>query len=158
MEEVFKVLKHLEINYERRDHPPVFTVAEADKYDRGEGAQSKNLFLRNKKGDKHFLVVLEGGKQIDLRQLQQQLQQNKLSFASPERMMQYLGLTPGAVSPFGLINDSDKSVTVVVDEDLLKAPKQGFHPNVNTATVIIGTDDFKKFLSWSGQKILLLAL
>lgn len=155
MEDIYQVLKDLKIDYQKHDHPAVFTVEEAEKYDRGiEGGKSKNLFLRNKKGDKHFLVVIKSEKRADLQVLAALVNESKLSFASPERMMEYLGLTPGSVSPFGLINNSDKSIVVVIDEDLLNEEKVGFHPNVNTATLVIKTLDFKKFLQWTGNKLL----
>lgn len=95
-----------------------------------------------------------GSKRLDLKSLAVFLNESKLSFASPEKMMEYLGITPGSVSAFGLINDVDKVVRVIVDEDLLKFDKQGYHPNINTATLIISTKDFKKFLNWTGNKVI----
>ncbi len=83
-----------------------------------DGLQCKNLFLRNKKGDRHYLVVLEISKRADLKDLVKLVGDDRLSFGSPERLMAQLGLTPGSVSPFGLINDADGSVRVLVDVDL----------------------------------------
>ena len=151
--DIYSVLEGLDIVYEKYEHPAVFTVEEAEKHARGEGIHSKNLFLRNKKGNKHYLVVIRASKQINIKDLETKLQEKNLSFASPERMMKYLGLIPGSVSPFGLINDVNKEVQVVVDEGLLKSEKQAFHPNVNTATLAISTADFKKFLQWTGNDI-----
>lgn len=82
------------------------------------------------------------------------MQETGLSFALPERMMKYLGLTPGSVSPFELINDINKEVRIVIDNDLLKSEKQGFHPNVNTATLAMSTEDFKKFLAWTKNQVI----
>ncbi|HSW96335.1 MAG TPA: prolyl-tRNA synthetase associated domain-containing protein [Candidatus Saccharimonadales bacterium] len=158
MRDIYSVLEKIGIPYEEYEHPPVFTVEETEKYERGNGTPSKNLFLRNKKGNKHYLVVLEANKRIDLKNLEVLLQEKGLSFASSERMMQYLGLTPGSVSPLGLINDINQEVSVIVDKDLLKSEKQGFHPNVNTATLVIKTDDFKKFLDWTKNKITYVAI
>ncbi|MFQ6069445.1 MAG: prolyl-tRNA synthetase associated domain-containing protein [Candidatus Aminicenantales bacterium] len=151
---VYEVLEKLGISYTRLDHPPVFTVEEAEKHWEGiEGAHCKNLFLRNKKGNRHYLVVVESSKRVDLRELNKKLGEDRLSFASPERLMRYLGLEPGAVSPFGLINDKEKEVLVIVDLDLKSAGRVNFHPNVNTATVGINYSDFEKFLSWCGHRI-----
>lgn len=159
MKDIYQTLKNLEIDYQKYDHPAVFTVEDAEKYYSGiDAGESKNLFLRNKKGDQHFLVVVKSTKKVDLKRLEGLLGTDKLSFASPERMMKYLGLTPGSVSPFGLINDSEKAVFVVVDKDLLEYKKVAFHPNINTATLVISIEDFNKFLNWAGNKVIYLDL
>ncbi|MBI5754142.1 prolyl-tRNA synthetase associated domain-containing protein [Candidatus Peregrinibacteria bacterium] len=150
-----KFLEELEIKYVKHEHPALFTVEDSAKYDlQMEGAHSKNLFLRNDKGDKHFLVIMDAHKRANLKELGQKIGEKKLSFASPDRMMRYLGLTPGSVSPFGLINNSDKNVIVIVDKWLLDQPIVNFHPNVNTATLGIGRDDFLKFLQWCGNEVM----
>lgn len=155
MNNVYVVLEKLGIRYEKHEHPAVFTVEDAEKYYRGvDGAHNKSIFLRNKNGDKYYLVLTLGSKRINLKELQLFLKESKLSFASPEKLMERLGLTPGSVSPFGLINDVGKIVQVIVDEDISKFDKQGFHPNVNTATLIITTDDLKKFLEWTENKMI----
>jgi Ala-tRNA(Pro) deacylase len=152
---VYEVLEKLGIPFVRHEHPPVFTVEEAEKHWTGiEGAHCKNLFLRNKKGNRHYLVVIESAKQADLRKLNAVLGEDRLSFASAERLRKHLGLDPGAVSPFGLINDASREVTVVIDQDLRRASRVNFHPNVNTATVGIGFADFERFLAWAGHRIL----
>jgi len=154
MNDIYAVLQSLDIPYEKFEHPAVYTVEEAAQHDRAFGAGTcKNLFLRNKKGDTHYLVVAESTRKIDLKQLGDLLGSSKLSFASPERLMEYLSLTPGSVSPFGLINNLDKKVQVIIDEGLLRHEKLSFHPNVNTATLAIQTDDFKKFLEWTGNPV-----
>jgi Ala-tRNA(Pro) deacylase len=153
MSDIYHILSTLNIHYEKYEHPPVFTVEEAEKYDRGDAVHSKNLFLRNKKGNRHYLVVTAASKQINIKELETKLEEKNLSFASSERLLNYLGLTPGSVSPFGLINDMNKEVQVVVDQDLLRGDKQAFHPNINTATLVISTPDFKKFLECTGNKI-----
>lgn len=159
MKDIYKILEKLGIKYEKHEHPAVFTIEDSEKYKIGLNVNcSKSLFLRNKKGDKHYLVVLEASKRIKIKELELSLNEKDLSFASPDRLMKYLHLTPGSVSPFGLINDVDKAVCVIVDNDLMKLKKQGYHPNINTATLVISTDDFKKFLDWTGNKIAYLDL
>jgi len=151
---VIEVLEELGISYIRHEHPPVFTVEQAEKHWTGvQGAHCKNLFLRNKKGNRHYLVILLSTKQADLRGLNQRLGEDRLSFGSPERLRKYLGLEAGSVSPFGLINDRHKDVTVIVDQDLKQAGQVNFHPNVNTATLGISASDFARFLSWTGHEV-----
>jgi len=145
-------LDDLGIAYERHEHPPVATVDEAEAHWAGiDATHCKNLFLRNQKGTVHYLVVLMHSKKADLRRVADQVGDGKLSFASPERLMRHLGLTPGSVSPFGLINDRDRAVRVVLDRDLKSATRVSFHPNINTATYVISAADFEKFLDASGH-------
>ena len=104
-QQVLDTLASLGIGYTRREHPPVFTVEQAKAYEANTpGAHCKNLFLRNKKGDRHFLAVLDERLAVDLRALGQGVGAGGLSFASPERLLSILGLTPGAVGPFGLLH------------------------------------------------------
>ena len=110
------------------------------------GRTCKNLFLRNKKGNRHYLVVLEISKKADLRQIVKLVGDDRLSFGSPERLMDTLGLTPGSVAPFGLINDHDRTVRVLIDEDLRGARRLIFHPNINTASIVVSWSDLEKFL------------
>ena len=145
---VYEALDALGISYERHEHPAVFNADDASQHwvPIG-GMQCKNLFLRNKKGDRHYLVVLEISKRADLRDLVKLVGDDRLSFGSPERLMAELGLTPGSVSPFGLLNDRDGSVRVLVDADLKGADRLIFHPNINTASVVIAWSDLERFLA-----------
>lgn len=159
MSDIYQILDQLKIAYQKYQHPAVYTVEDAEKYDiHLEGAHSKNLFLRNKKADHYYLIVMESAKRADLKKLTVLLQEDRLSFASPDRLFEYLGVTPGAVSPFALIHDNARSVHVIVDKELLAEQKIGFHPCVNTATLIISTDDFKKFLEWTKNRTSFVAL
>jgi Ala-tRNA(Pro) deacylase len=151
---VYEVLNRLDIPYTRHEHPPVFTVEQAERHWTNiTGAHCKNLFLRNKKGNRHYLVILLTSKQADLKQLNAKLKEDRLSFGSAERLKKYLGLEPGAVSPFGLINDDRKEVVVIIDQDLRRADRVNFHPNLNTVTVGIGTADFERFLASTGNEV-----
>jgi Ala-tRNA(Pro) deacylase len=147
-------LAELGIAFERHEHPPVATVDEAKAHWAGiDATHCKNLFLRNQKGNRHYLVVLEHSKKADLRAVAAQIGDGKLSFASPERLMRHLGLTPGSVSPFGLINDSERAVRVVLDRDLKSATRVSFHPNINTATFVVSATDFARFLEACGNSV-----
>jgi Ala-tRNA(Pro) deacylase len=145
---VYAALDALGIAYERHEHPAVFNADDAaTHWNPIGGTQCKNLFLRNKKGDRHYLVVLEISKRADLKDLVKLVGDDRLSFGSPERLMAELGLTPGSVSPFGLLNDADGSVRVLVDRDLKGADRLIFHPNINTASVVVSWGDLEKFLA-----------
>jgi Ala-tRNA(Pro) deacylase len=156
---VYAALDALGIAYERYEHPAVFNAADASLYWEPIGAtQCKNLFLRNKKGDRHYLVVLEISKRADLKDLVKLVGDDRLSFGSPERLMAELGLTPGSVSPFGLLNDTDGSVRVLVDHDLKGAGRLIFHPNINTASVVVSWADLEKFLDTRANTVRVITL
>ena len=147
-------LSELGIQYERHEHPPVATVEQATEHWAGiEAAHCKNLFLRNQRGDRHYLVVLLHSKKADLRRVADQIGDGRLSFASPERLMAHLGLTPGSVSPFGLIHDAKHHVRVVIDRELKSAARLSFHPNINTRTYVISGSDFARFLAECGNPV-----
>jgi Ala-tRNA(Pro) deacylase len=151
---VLATLDSLGIPYELLSHPPVFTAEEAAvHWDGLSAAKVKNLFLRNKKGDRHYLVILAISKQADLRQLVKVVGDDRLSFGSPERLMANLGITPGSVSPFGLIHDRLHAVRVIVDADLRTEERLIFHPNINTASLTIAVPDFEQFLAAMGNPV-----
>lgn len=151
MNDVLEYLKNLGIDYVLHEHPAVFTVEESDRVSMHmNGAKTKNLFLRNRNGDQHYLYSLPGHKRADIKALANFVSEQKLSFASPERLQKYLGLTPGSVTPFGLINDSGHDVIYILDQELNDSERVCFHPNTNTATVELAAVDFKMFLESSG--------
>lgn len=155
------------ITYEIYFHPPLFTIEEALAYWKDiDSTHCKNLFFRNHKGNRHYLVSFECHKDLDIHSLEKSLGQGKLSFASPERMDRCLGVSPGSVCAFGLINDMDISgsanpkelfenghrVKYFLDKDLLKSDKISFHPCDNTASVVLTKEMFMKFLDiWGGE-------
>lgn len=150
---VCDALERLGIVYERHDHPPVFTTDEAAEHWAGiDATHCKNLFVRNKKGDRHCLIVAPVDRVIDLLAISRIVGGGRLSFGSPERLMQYLGLTPGSVSPFGLLNDPEHRVEVFLDAALEAAPRLAFHPNINTSTLVVTQADFRRFLAATGHR------
>jgi Ala-tRNA(Pro) deacylase len=150
--ELYKTLEALNINFEYYEHPPAPTIEEAKKYWVDLNAtHCKNIFFRNHKGNRHYLVILEHTQALNIHDLEKRLKQGKLSFASEKRMVKYLGLKPGSVSPFGLINDKEKHVYIFLDKNLRNSDKISFHPNINTASLIISFKDFERFLEWSGN-------
>lgn len=154
---VYDVLEELNINYIRYEHVPVYTIEEAIELDINfNGHHCKNLFIRNRKGNQHYLVVIEESKKVDLKELAAQLKSTPLSFASEDRLYKFLGLTPGSVTPFGLINDTNREVIVAIDDIYSNQAENTticFHPNVNTATIEISLRDFKRYLEWCGNVV-----
>ena len=152
-EKLYQLFKDLNISFEYIEHPEAPTVEIARQYWKGYDAQHcKNLFLRNHKGDRHYLVILDCDCAMDIHSIEKQLHQGKLSFASGQRLMKYLGLTPGSVTPFGLINDLEHHVHVFLDKNLQKAERLSFHPCINTASIIVAKDDFIRFLNYTQNR------
>lgn len=151
---VYSLLEALDIAYTVTEHEAAFTVEQADVlYGHLEGGHSKNLFLRNKKGSQHYLVVADSHRPVDLKVIRDLVGESNLSFASPERLMKYLGLTPGSVSPFGLLNDSVCHVQVLLDAELMTHGALNFHPNINTHTLTLATVDFRRVLAHLGHQV-----
>jgi len=153
-QKVYGTLHELGIPFVRYEHSPVFTVEETKTLGLEiPGQHCKNLFIRNKKGDAHYLVVLDDSKKVNLKDLSAQVGSSGLSLASEERLYTHLGLTPGAVGPFGLINNKEKNVIVLLDKDIVNSETICFHPNVNTATISIKYKDFEKYLDWCKNEV-----
>ena len=154
--ELLACLTRLGIDYRTVEHPPLFTV-EQSKALRGDlpGGHTKNLFLRNKKG-LMWLVTCQEDRPVDLKVLARRLQAGRFSFASAERLQKYLGILPGAVSPFALANDSDRLVQFVMDQALLDYPCLNLHPLSNEMTTSIAPQDLTRFLTHVGHPVQLI--
>lgn len=152
MNDLFELLADLQIAYERHEHPAVFTIEDCEiiKHLNLPGIEAKSLFLRNEKGTEHYLVVVAGQKRLNLKELGVTLG-SKLSFASPDRLMKYLGVTPGSVSPFALMNDTEKTVKVYLDSEVFAHEQVQFHPLINTATLVLSAKDMLKFIEATGH-------
>ena len=156
---LFARLDALGIAFTTHHHAAVFTVEEAREL-RGDipGGRSKNLFLRDKKGAMS-LFSAPADSQVDLKRLAELVgARGRLSFGSDERLMKYLGVLPGAVSPFAVINDHQRRVSVVLEQALLHHEPLNFHPLDNTMTTSIATDDFLRFLEAEGHPPLIVRL
>ena len=153
-EKVFDFLQGAAIAFEITEHPAVYTMAEMAQVGLDRlGTIPKNLFVRDGKGRQHFLITAAADTHIDLKALGETLGVKKLSFASAERLQQYLGITAGCVSPFGVLNDTENAVTVIFDSKLSGLPKLGVHPNVHNATVWLSFDDLCKAIQAAGNRI-----
>jgi Ala-tRNA(Pro) deacylase len=136
----------------RHAHPPVMTVAESERLVPPlPGAKTKNLFLRDRKGVRHFLVTVPHALAVDLNALGEALGAGRLGFASRERLGRHLGITPGSVSLLALVNDAAHAVEFVVDRSLWAAPAVQAHPLVNDATMVIPHADLERFLAATGH-------
>lgn len=152
--DIYAFLASHGIEYERHDHPPVFTCEEADRLVPPlPAAKTKNLFVRDRKGQRHFLVVVGYEKIVDLKALAEALGVGKLGFASPARLRKYLGVDPGAVTILGVANDRNHHVEVVMDEDLWHAEAFRCHPLVNTSTLVISKGNVERFLEVTGHRL-----
>lgn len=149
---VFDYLDSRGINYEAYTHPASPTIDIAKRYWRDDGSvHCKNLFFRNHKGNRHYLVVFDCDHDMAIHDLEHRLHHGKLSFASPQRMERYLGLEPGSVSPFGLINDGENHVHLFLDSSLQSAASLSFHPNDSRGTVVISREEFMRYLEGCGN-------
>ena len=158
-DELLTIFKQLGIDHTTVGHPPMFTVAQSKKFriTSPGGSYTKNLFLRNKKG-LMWLITCSEDRRLDLPSLAAHLQAGRLSFGSAERLMEYLGVTPGAVSPLALINDSIGSVSFVIGEELLRQPMIHLHSLINTQTTRIAIRDLLRFVRHTGHPPLCLRL
>lgn len=152
IEKVLQYLNEKGIEHTWYTHEEAPTIEIARTQWRNDGSKHcKNLFFRNHKGNRHYLVVLDCEQDLDIHDLEKRLHQGKLSFASPQRMERYLGLPPGSVSPFGLINDQDNHVHLFLDANLKNYQMLSFHPNDNHATVVISQSEFMRYLAEVGN-------
>ncbi len=152
MSDIYTFLKENGIAYQRFDHPAVYTCEESERLcPQMPGSGTKNLFLRDNAGKRHFLVVVSKDKSVDLKKLKEVIGVSKLGFASEERLQKYLGLTPGSVTLLGLINDPDCNVELIIDEQVWNKPLQ-CHPLINTATLVLEPDGVKNFLDKTNHR------
>jgi Ala-tRNA(Pro) deacylase len=151
-EQLFALLDRLQIEHSTVEHPPFFTVEEGrDWHHKIPGLHCKNLFLKDEKG-RFWLALLPAGKRADLNALRKRLGAPRFSFGSAELLQSVLGLTPGSVTPFGLMNDRERMVTVIVDEDILAAEWVNFHPLHNAASTTLRSAGLMAFIKALGYE------
>lgn len=153
-QEVYQFLKDNNIRYEVTEHPAVYNMEEMDNLHLPYPYSAKNLFVRDDKKANYYLITVKEEKRVNLKEFKKQNGTRNLSFASENDLMDILGLIPGSVTPFGLLNDKDLKVKFYIDEDLLSGDGMiGIHPNENTATVWLKTEDLIKILKENGNEI-----
>jgi Ala-tRNA(Pro) deacylase len=149
---LFQYLDQLSIHYERHDHVAVYTSEQLRQVDSPlAGVSTKNLFLRDKKGTRHFLLVLDDSKSLDLKSMASRLGTTTLSLASAERLKARMGVEAGSVSLMCLVNDPEHQVEVLIDRAVWQAEALQCHPLINTATISLTLADTKKFLEATGH-------
>lgn len=159
MKEVLDLLDSKNIKYELVEHEEVHTIEDMDKLGLlDKGYVCKNLFLRNANGKMHFVLSCHHSKDVNVQEIAKKIGSTRLSFGSAERLMKYLKLENGYVSPFGVLNDESKSVIFVFDRELQGKDKVGFHPNTNTATVYLAFNDVKKVIEEHGNDVVFVRL
>ncbi|MFR8675595.1 MAG: prolyl-tRNA synthetase associated domain-containing protein [Lachnospiraceae bacterium] len=144
---VYDLLDKLGIAYQRVDHEATMTMEACEEVDRILGDDTticKNLFLCNRQETNFYLLLMPGDKPFKTKDLSAQIHSARLSFAKPEYMEKYLDITPGSVSVLGLMNDSEKKVQLLIDEDVMKEPYFGCHPCINTSSLKFTTEDLTK--------------
>ena len=143
---VYDFLDKLEVKYQRADHEAAMTMEACEEIDRMLGDDTticKNLFLCNRQETSFYLLLMPGDKTFKTKDLSAQINSSRLSFARPEYMEKYLDITPGSVSIMGLMNDHEKKVQLLIDEDVMKEPYFGCHPCINTSSLKFTTEDLK---------------
>lgn len=153
-QEVYQFLKDNNIQYEVTEHPAVYNMEEMDNLHLPYPYSAKNLFVRDDKKANYYLITVKEEKRVNLKEFRKQNGTRNLSFASENDLIDILRLTPGSVTPFGLLNDKEQKVKFYIDEDLLSGDGMiGIHPNENTATVWLKTEDLIKILKENGNEI-----
>ena len=150
-QKVFDALNKMNIPYDLVEHPPALTTEEADRYIEGkEGVRTKTLFLCNKKSTAFYLVIMDDAKRLDMAKLNEILDEKRVSFASPEKLMAKMKLPPGVVSLFGLLNNADHDIKICLDKEMLSERFMSFHGNNNITTLFISTEDMYRFMTELG--------
>ena len=153
-QEVYQFLKDNNIQYEVTEHPAVYNMEEMDNLHLPYPYSAKNLFVRDDKKANYYLITVKEEKRVNLKEFRKQNGTRNLSFASENDLIDILRITPGSVTPFGLLNDKEQKVKFYIDEDLLSGDGMiGIHPNENTATVWLKTEDLIKILKENGNDI-----
>lgn len=151
---VYDFLDQENIAYDVTDHEPVYTMEDMEKAGLPEkGTICKNMFIRDQKGKRHWLIVADNDTQVDLKALGEKIGAGKVSFASADRLKKHLGLEAGCVSPFGVLNNEDHMVTVVLDKSLEGKDRLGVHPNAHDATLWISFKDLVKAIEKIGNDV-----
>lgn len=154
---VYETLEKMGISYRKTEHRAIFSRDDVTPEEEHlwEGYKvSKNLFLRNAKGDKHYLVVTTVDKKADLKKLAEKIGSTRLSFASEQRLEKYLRVKAGSISSFAVLNDENREVIVVFDKELVGEKHFALHPNENTATIYIDFSDVEQIVKEHGNEII----
>lgn len=153
-EQVIDKLKELDIEYQIVEHEPALTTEQADKFIEGiDGVRTKTMFLTNKKKKDFYLIIMDDAKRLDMDTFKDIVEEKQIKMASENCLFEKMMLTPGVVSPFGLLNNTEKDIQVYFDREIINEDRMSFHPNTNEKTIFIKTEDLLVFLKNIGYTI-----
>lgn len=158
-DKVKEYLNTLDIQFKIVEHEPAYTTEEADKYIEGyDGVRTKTMFICNKKKTNYYMIIMDDSKRLDMNKFKEIVSEKQMKMASEEALNQKLGIKPGMVSPFGLLNNDEKDVKIYMDKEIIKEEIMTFHPNDNTKTLFITTKDLFKYFENIGYEINIIEL
>ena len=158
-DKVKEYLNSMGIQFKIVEHEPAYTTEEADKYIEGhDGVRTKTMFICNKKKTNYYMIIMDDTKRLDMNKFKEIVSEKQIKMASEEALKQKLGIEPGMVSPFGLLNNDEKDVKIYMDKEIITEEIMTFHPNDNTKTLFITTKDLFKYIESIGYEINIIEL
>lgn len=158
-DKVKEYLNTLDIKFKIVEHEPAYTTEEADKYIEGhDGVRTKTMFICNKKKTNYYMIIMDDSKRLDMNKFKEIVSEKQMKMASEEALKEKLGINPGMVSPFGLLNNDEKDVKIYMDKEIIIEEIMTFHPNDNTKTLFINTKDLFKYFENIGYKLNIIEL
>ena len=158
-DKVKEYLNSMGIQFKIVEHEPAYTTEEADKYIEGyDGVRTKTMFICNKKKTNYYMIIMDDSKILDMNKFKEIVSEKQMKMASEESLKEKLGIKPGMVSPFGLLNNDEKDVKIYMDKEIITEEIMTFHPNDNTKTLFITTKDLFKYFENIGYKLNIIEL
>ena len=158
-DKVKEYLNIIGIQFKIIEHEPAYTTEEADKYIEGhDGVRTKTMFICNKKKTNYYMIIMDDSKRLDMNKFKEIVSEKQMKMASEEVLKEKLGVKPGMVSPFGLLNNDEKDVKIYMDKEIITEEIMTFHPNDNTKTLFITTKDLFKYFENIGYKLNIIEL
>ena len=158
-DKVKEYLNALGIQFKIVEHEPAYITEEADKYIEGhDGVRTKTMFICNKKKTNYYMIIMDDSKRLDMNKFKEIVSEKQMKMASKEALKEKLGIEPGMVSPFGLLNNDEKDVKIYMDKEIIIEEIMTFHPNDNTKTLFITTKDLFKYLENIGYELNIIEL
>ena len=158
-DKVKEYLNSMGIQFKIVEHEPAYTTEEADKYIEGhDGVRTKTMFICNKKKTNYYMIIMDDSKRLDINKFKEIVSEKQMKMASEEALKEKLGIEPGMVSPFGLLNNDEKDVKIYMDKEIITEEIMTFHPNDNTKTLFITTKDLFKYFENIGYKLNIIEL
>ena len=158
-DKVKEYLNSIGIEFKIVEHEPAYTTEEADKYIEGhDGVRTKTMFICNKKKTNYYMIIMDDSKRLDINKFKEIVSEKQIKMASEEALKQKLGIEPGMVSPFGLLNNDEKDVKIYMDKEIITEEIMTFHPNDNTKTLFITIKDLFKYFENIGYELNIIEL